>query len=159
MCEFILHEESVQPEWIDYNGHMNVAYYVLVFDHATDGALEALGMGEAYREAENNTFFVAESHVVYEREVKKDDLLVVKTKLIGYDTKRLHISHEMYVKDGKDRCAGNEVMALHVDMERRKTAEIPLEHRNAIKTGVEKSLQNGVPDYCARAIQKLHNKF
>ena len=99
MSEILQRQTRVKADWIDYNGHMNVAYYVLVFDHSTDALLESLGLGEAYRQGENKSFFVVESHVTYENEVKKDDLLVVKSRLLGYDTKRLHIFHEMFLSN------------------------------------------------------------
>ncbi|WP_135075840.1 thioesterase family protein [Terasakiella sp. SH-1] len=153
----MVHEETVKADWIDYNGHMNVAYYVLVFDHATDTALNVLKLGDNYRKKGNNSFFVVETHVTYEQEVKKDELLVVKTKLLGYDTKRLHLFHEMFVKDGDVRCASNEVMALHVDMDRRKAAEIPVECRAVLQNGVDISLREGWPESCGRSIKKLKN--
>ena len=68
------HRETVLPEWTDYNGHMNVAYYVLAFDHGTDVLLEELGLGEAYRAATGCSFFVLEQHVVYVAELKAGDL-------------------------------------------------------------------------------------
>jgi len=71
MSEILQRQTRVKADWIDYNGHMNVAYYVLVFDHSTDALLESLGLGEAYRQGENKSFFVVESHVTYENEVKK----------------------------------------------------------------------------------------
>lgn len=156
MEPFLERPARVLPEWIDYNGHMNVAFYVLVFDHSTDALLDKLGLGEDYREAQNKSFFVVESHVNYENEVKKDDLLVVKTKLLGYDTKRLHIFHEMYDGENGGRCATNEIMALHVDMEQRRTAIIPDGFVPVLQEGVSQSLRGGFPENCGRAIRQLH---
>ena len=62
-----LYEETVRPEWVDYNGHMNVAYYVLIFDHATDAALDQLDVGEAYRRRAGCSVFVGEMHVIIAR--------------------------------------------------------------------------------------------
>ena len=64
---------TVEPGWIDYNGHMNVAYYVLAFDRATDRMLDLLDVGEAYRRRTEASFFVLESHITYDREVVADD--------------------------------------------------------------------------------------
>ncbi len=158
MSEILQRQTRVKTDWIDYNGHMNVAYYVLIFDHSTDAVLETLELGEAYRQGENKSFFVVESHVTYENEVKKDDLLVVKSRLLGYDTKRLQIFHEMFLGETGEKCATNEIMVLHVDMETRKTTEIAERFKPHLQAGVEKSLANGFPENCGRAIKKLLNK-
>jgi len=90
------HREVVRPEWIDYNGHMNVAYYVLVFDHATDAMRERLGLGEAYRAATGNTVYVLEAHLTYARELKEGDPMEIRTELLDRDAKRLHYFHRMF---------------------------------------------------------------
>ena len=71
----IEYEDFVRPEWINSNGHMNLAYYVVVFDLATDKLYAALGIGDAYRDATGNSCFTAETHTVYEREVHHGDQL------------------------------------------------------------------------------------
>ena len=98
----IEYEAVVRPEWIDSNGHLNLAYYVVVFDLATDALYAALGIGDAYREASGNSCFTAETHTLYEREVRLGDRLLVKGWLLGADTKRLHYFHEMFHVD-RDR--------------------------------------------------------
>ena len=74
---------TVEPGWIDYNGHMNVAYYVLAFDRATDRMLDLLDVGEAYRRRTEASFFVLESHITYDREVVADDPLRITTQILG----------------------------------------------------------------------------
>ena len=81
----IEHEETVRPEWIDYNGHMNFAYYVLVFDHATDVLFDALGIGSDYCRERTNSNFVLETHTLYEREVGGGDRLRVRCRLLDAD--------------------------------------------------------------------------
>lgn len=120
-----LHAETVRPEWVDYNGHMNVAYYVLVFDHATDAVLDFLDLGEAYRQRTSGSVFVGEAHVTYEQEVSAGDRLCVSSRILGFDGKRIILFHEM-VRDGIDGLvATNEVLCLHVDLDTRRTAPIP----------------------------------
>jgi acyl-CoA thioester hydrolase len=120
-----LHAESVRPEWIDYNGHMNVAYYVLVFDHATDALLDYLGLDAAYRQRNNMSVFVLETHVTYEREVNVGDPLNVTTQLLGHDAKRLHMFHRMqHAREGY-LAATTEIMAMHVDLASRRSAAMP----------------------------------
>src|SRR5690606_38613125 len=91
-----LHREAIRPEWIDYNGHLNVAYYVLVFDHATDRFFDRLGLDAAWRAAENRSTFALEQHVMHLRELKLGDSVVVTTQLLDYDARRLHFFHAMY---------------------------------------------------------------
>lgn len=94
-----LHRGRIRPDWIDYNGHMNLAYYVLVFDFATDALLDYLGMDEAYRRRTGFTTYVLETHVTYERELKEGDAYHVTTQLLDWDAKRLHYFQCLY-RDG-----------------------------------------------------------
>ena len=116
---------TVQPQWIDYNGHMNVAYYVLVFDKATDGLLDHLGLGEAYRRATNRSIYVLEAHVTYDRELRLGEPLAVDTQLIDADDKRLHFFHRMTHAEAGYLAATNELLALHVDLAGPKAAAMP----------------------------------
>src|ERR1700712_5256039 len=93
------HHDSVQPEWLDANGHMNLAYYVVVFDRGTDAWLDLAGMGEAYR-ALGNTVFAVETHTLYRRELRRSEAMTVRSWLIGADAKRIHLAHEM-IADGE----------------------------------------------------------
>ena len=109
-----LHRETVQPNWIDYNGHMNVAYYVLAFDHGTDVLFDLIGMDEAYRDRTNCSAFVVESHVTYQRELRDGDPIAVSTQLLGHDAKRLHFHHVMRHGEAGFVAATNELLVLHV---------------------------------------------
>jgi len=91
-----LYRGVVRPDWIDFNGHMNVAYYMLAFDDATTVFFDHLGLGEGYMERTNCSTFTLEGHITYDREVKQGDELVFATRLLDYDSKRLHYFHEMY---------------------------------------------------------------
>ena len=118
----LIHEESVQSGWVDYNGHMNVAYYVLVFDNATDVFLDLFDMGADYRERTNSSDFVVESHITYMREVVENDPLQVSSLILGFDDKRMHMFHHMYHRDSGQLCATNELLLVHVDMKSRRSA-------------------------------------
>lgn len=119
-----LHKETVRPEWVDYNGHMNVAYYVLIFDHATDAVLDRLDIGSEYRRRTNCSIFVAEAHVTYEREVHEGQEVAVASRLIGVEGNRLIIYHEMTVVGFDGLVASNEVLCLHVDLAVRRSAPL-----------------------------------
>ena len=81
-------------QWVDYNGHMNVAYYVLIFDHATDATLDRLDVGEAYRRRAGCSVFVGEMHVNYRQEVLRGRACDRYT-LLAFDERRLVLFHEM----------------------------------------------------------------
>jgi acyl-CoA thioester hydrolase len=110
------HRERVQADWIDYNGHMNVAYYVLAFDHATDAFLEEFGIDEAYRRREGGSVFAVDSRVSYLREVAERDPLSFETQLLGFDAKRLHIFHRMFHAEEGFLVATSEWLLLHIDL-------------------------------------------
>jgi len=120
-----LHRATVRPEWIDYNGHMNVAYYLLAFDQATDAVLDHLGAGKAYVEEENRSLFVVEAHLTYAREVTEGDALVFDTLVLGADAKRLQLFHTMRHETEGFLAATAEFMLLHVDLDSRRAAPFP----------------------------------
>jgi acyl-CoA thioester hydrolase len=123
---------TVQPDWIDYNGHMNLAFYVLAFDKGSDVLLDSLGLGEAYRRATNHSVYVLEAHVTYDQEVKLGDPLLVETQLVDADTKRLHIFHRMRHADQGFLAATTELLALHVDLAGPRAAPFPAEAQAGI---------------------------
>jgi len=115
----------VRPEWIDYNAHMNVAYYVLAFDLAIDALWDRLGITQDYiRETRGSTFAV-ETHVTYRRELCEDDPYVVTMELIAYDAKRIHQLQRMYHETEGYLAATAEWMSLHVDLSRRRVTQWP----------------------------------
>ncbi len=148
----IEYESVVRPEWIDSNGHLNLAYYVVVFDLATDALYAALGIGDAYREMSGNSCFTAETHTLYEREVRLGDKLLVKGWLLGADTKRLHYFHEMFHVDSGERSAVQELMALHIDMRVRRVAPYPAERYAALQQAVREYAPATLPKGAGRRI-------
>ncbi len=119
------HTGVVLPEWIDYNGHMNLCYYVLLFDSATDTFLEQLGMTPAFRARRGASTFAAEIHVHYLRELRVGDEVRITTQLLDYDAKRIHFFHRMYHRQLGYLAATNELMSLYVDMEARRVTAMP----------------------------------
>jgi acyl-CoA thioester hydrolase len=104
--------EPVQDAWIDYNGHLSEPYYVLVFGHATDAVMDAVGLVPAYREAHDASLYTIEAHVRYLDEVPAGADLEVRSSVIGVTDKLLWIWHEMYA-DRRLR-ATEEVLGVHV---------------------------------------------
>ncbi|MDX1513668.1 MAG: thioesterase family protein [Gammaproteobacteria bacterium] len=122
-----LHSGTIQPEWIDYNGHMNVAFYVLVFDHGTDAFLDFLGMDERYRQETGFTTYVLETHVTYDRELKEGDPFRVETQLLDHDAKRLHYFQRLFHAGEGFLAATTEIMLMHIDSRGPRAAPMPEE--------------------------------
>jgi acyl-CoA thioester hydrolase len=121
------YRDVVRPEWIDHNRHMNVGYYLVVFDYATDEFFRWVGLDETHRRARHVTTFCLEAHVTYHQEVRSGDPLRFTTLLLGHDAKRLHYIHQMYhAKDGF-LAATNELMSLHVSQATRRSAPMAAE--------------------------------
>ncbi|MCY0094343.1 thioesterase family protein [Hoeflea ulvae] len=115
---------GLDPAWLDYNGHLNMAYYNVVFDKAVDHAFELLGCGAGYLAARSMSFFTAESHVCYLRELKRDALVTASVQILDFDAKRVHLFQELRHVDGW-LSATSETLALHIDMKGPKVAPMP----------------------------------
>jgi len=118
---FDAYRDVVRPEWIDSNQHMNVGYYLVVFDLATDEFMRWIGLGQEYRRAREVTTFCLEAHVTYHREVRQGDPLRFTTQLLGHDAKRLHYIHLMHHATDGYLAATNELMSLHVALATRRS--------------------------------------
>ncbi len=119
---FDAYRDVVRPEWIDHNGHMNMGYYLVVFDYATDAFLSWVGLDAAHRRRREVTTFCLEAHVTYRREVRAGDPLRFTTLLLAHDSKRIHYFHEMYHAGEGYLAATNELLSLHVSQATRRAA-------------------------------------
>ncbi|MGX1885019.1 thioesterase family protein [Streptomyces sp. NPDC055287] len=128
----LLHK-TVRPEWIDYNGHMSEAFYVLVFGHATDAMMIETGLHSSYRESTGCSLYTVEAHIRYLRDVAEGSHLAVRTRILGVDAKKARFAHEMYVLDEADATpapsaapvATTELLAVHVDQKAGRAAPFP----------------------------------
>jgi acyl-CoA thioester hydrolase len=116
------YRDRVRPEWIDHNAHMNMGYYLVVFDFATDAFFAWAGLGAAPRRKYGVTTFCLEAHVTYHREVRAGDPLRFTTQLLDHDAKRLHYIHAMYHATEGYLAATNELVSLHVSLATRRGA-------------------------------------
>jgi acyl-CoA thioester hydrolase len=123
---------QIEPQWIDYNGHLNMAYYNVMFDRAIDELWLVLGIGPAYKKARNNSTFTAECHVRYLREIHLGQPLQVSVFLLAADEKRLHTFEELRHAAEGWLSATSENMTVHVDMGQRKTTPFPPDIRATI---------------------------
>jgi acyl-CoA thioester hydrolase len=137
----------VRPDWVDDNSHMNLAYYLVLFDAASDAMFERLGIGEAYRRAVGCTSFAAETHIVYEREMRAGDAADIRSTVVGVDNKRLHLAHEMYRAGEDARVALQEILFVSVDLVTRRAAPWTDEARAVMAGAV-----GAAPAKCGRRI-------
>lgn len=115
----------VLPEWIDVNGHMNVAYYVLAFDHAVDDLWARIGITDESILATGGSTFAVESHVTWQRELKEGEPFVVTSQVAAYDAKRIHQFQRMYHAGEHYLAATAEWMNLHIDLKTRRVSAWP----------------------------------
>ncbi len=122
---FVSSVMRVEPGWIDYNGHLNMAYYNVLFDRAVDEVYELLGLGLDYVKTAKRSTFTAEVHVRYLRELLLDAPVHVSFQLLDFDAKRLHYFEQLHHADEGWLSATSENMALNVDMRIKKVAAFP----------------------------------
>ena len=137
--------EPVLPEWIDYNGHLNEGYYVLVFGHATDAVMERIGLGADARARTSSSLFTVEAHVRYLDQVLEGEHLEVRSALIGFGPKKLHLWHELWA-DGRLR-ATEEVLGVHVDTVAGRATPFPADVVDRIT-----ALLTDAPEHAGRGI-------
>jgi len=116
---------DVPPEWIDYNGHMNVAYYHMAFDRSTDRFLERIGLGESYLAQESGSMFALEDHLTYQRELREGDPFRITLQLLEFDEKRLLYFLRMFHGEKGTLAATCEHLSIFVDMRVRRSAPMP----------------------------------
>jgi acyl-CoA thioester hydrolase len=143
---------EVLPEWIDYNGHMNLAYYTVLFDQATDLLFDVLGLGLDYRRDTQMGTFVAETHNRYERELLVGARVRVTTQIVAADDKRLYLAHEMFAVEGGQRTATQELMFLHVDLVLRRVSPFPEDLRQRVAAAAAAHAALPRPDWIGRRI-------
>jgi acyl-CoA thioester hydrolase len=122
---FVSSTMRVEPAWIDYNGHMNMAYYHVLFDRAVDEGFGLVGLGREYMEERKASFFTAEIHTLYKRELKARDRVRVTLQLVDHDEKRIHYYMEIRHAEEGWVAATMEGLSLHVDMETRTVSPFP----------------------------------
>src|ERR1700710_267149 len=125
---------QIEPQWIDYNGHLNMTYYNLMRDRAIDEMWLQLGIGPSYMKQRHGSTFTAECHVRYLREIHLGDPVKVSVLLVAADEKRLHTFEELRHAGEGWLSATSENMTIHIDMNARKTAPFPPDIRARIDT-------------------------
>ena len=122
---FVSSPMRVEKQWIDYNGHLNMAYYHVLFDRAVDEAYELIGIGHDYLKLHNHSTFTAEAHARYLRELHEGDPVRGTFQLLGYDAKRVHYFEQLFHATEGWVSATSENLILHIDMAAKKVAPFP----------------------------------
>ncbi len=128
-----LYRDQVRADWIDYNGHMSEAFYVLTFGFATDAFLDFIGMDPAYRQSTGTSLYTVEAHICYLRELRFGTLLSFSTHLLGCDEKRVHLFHEMHNDAASELAATIELLLLHYDQRAGRVTPLPDALRNRLE--------------------------
>jgi acyl-CoA thioester hydrolase len=149
---FAGYEGEVLPEWIDFNGHMNLAYYIVVFDYATDLFFDTIGIGRRYKDETLHGTFVAETHNRYERELLAGERVSVASRILGADQKRIHLAHEMFRCSDGARAATQELLFLSIDLKRRRVVPFLPEAAARVAAAVAAHAALPRPDWCGRHI-------
>jgi acyl-CoA thioester hydrolase len=149
---FDRYQGEVLPAWIDANDHMNLAYYTVLFDYATDALFDAIDIGRSYKDATGHGTFAVETHNLYERELLVGDRVRVTTQILAADAKRLHLAHEMFTLAGRRRAATQELMYLHVDLSTRRVVPFPAEVRRRVSAAAAAHARLPRPDWVGRRI-------
>ena len=111
----LIYEDRVRSEWIDYNGHMSEAFYVLVFGYATDVFLDHIGLNDTYRQTHGISAYTVEAHIRYLDQARDQDPLLVRTLLAGHDAKRAHLFHTMHRGHEDTVLATEEILLLSIN--------------------------------------------
>ncbi len=129
---FVSRVMEIEKDWIDYNGHLNMAYYNVLFDRCSDDAFEVMGLGPAYAKERRLTIYTAEVHICYVQELHLGDKVTVSFHLIDHDDKRLRAYQEIRHADGW-LAATSESLSLHIDMGGPKVAPFPADIMEKVK--------------------------
>ena len=146
------YETIVAPEWIDYSGHMNLGYYLLVFEDAARHFLTQLDVSEAYRGRTNHALFATETHIVFERELREGDPLRFESRILGATDKAIDGIHMMYHASEGYLAATNQVLYLHVDLARRRAAAFPADAMARVRAVADIHATLPRPPQAGRAI-------
>ena len=136
----ILKTEKVIKDWTDYNGHLNVAFYVHIFDIAADVMLDNFKMGGESAKKDKKTTFVAEMYTAYKQEVRLGEEVETYLTYVDHDKKRIHYRLSMFHKEKKYLAATNEVLSLYVDLEKRKVTEFDKDRAYLMDDCIKKNL-------------------
>ena len=149
---------KVAPDWVDYNGHLRDAYYLLIFSFASDGLMDLMGLDAQGRAASGHTLYTLETHLNYLLEVKQGADVEVCTQVVGLDAKRLHICHGMYLQGSVTLLASNEQMLVNIDTAGPRSAPFHLDVAARLQPMAQQHSALPRPKYAGRSIALAQTK-
>lgn len=152
MPALITYRTAVQEDWVDYNGHLRDAFYLLIFSYATDALMERIGLDADSRGQSGHSLFTLEAHINYLHEVKLGTEVWVQTQIIGFDRKRLQVYHSLHRAGFDEALAASEQMLLHVDLAGPTSAPFSEHSTGLLKGLVDEQRQLQPPVYVGRVI-------
>jgi len=146
------YRDVVRREWVDYNGHLRDAFYMLLFSYASDALLDAIGLDDVQRTARHRSVYTLEAHISYLHEVKEGASVRVAVGVLAHDRKRLHVGFEMFAEGRSDPVAAGEQMLLHVDTLGPRAAPFDEDVLERVRTLASAQTSLPIPRYIGRVI-------
>jgi len=147
------YKTPVLKDWVDYNGHLRDAFYLLIFSYATDAFMDLIGLDSNDRDASGHSLFTLEAHINYLHEVKLDEQVEVRTQVVAHDKKRVHLYHSLHRVGVDEALAASEQMLLHVDLaDGPKSALFSEQSLGKLADVMEMQIDQPTPAYIGRVI-------
>ena len=153
MPALLTYQTPVLEDWVDYNGHLRDAFYLLIFSYATDAFMDRIGLDSDNREASGHSLFTLECHLNYLHEVKLGTDVSVRTQVIGHDRKRVHLYHSLHREGFDEALAASEQMLLHVDLAGPKSAPFAPDVLEQLQGIVAEQADLPAPTFIGRVMQ------
>jgi acyl-CoA thioester hydrolase len=145
----ITYQTSVLAEWVDYNGHLRDAFYLLIFSYATDAFMARIGVDP---QRDQHSLFTLECHLNYLHEVKLGTEVQVRTRVLAHDRKRVQVYHTLHLQNADEVLAASEQMLLHVDLQGPKSAVLGEASLAILAEAFEAQRQQPAAEYAGRRI-------
>lgn len=147
-----IYRDVVRAEWVDYNGHLRDAFYMLIFSFATDVLLDAIGLDDEQRRSRHRSVYTLEAHVNYLREIKEGVAIEVTARVLAHDAKRMHLYLEMHADGCAGPVAASEQMMLHVDTNGPRAAPFDPDVLERVRQRAAAGAMLSPPGYAGRVI-------
>lgn len=159
MPALITYKTAILADWVDYNGHLRDAFYLLIFSYATDAFMDRIGLSGDNRDASGHSLFTLEAHINYLHEVKLGQEVEVRTQIVAHDRKRVQLYHSLYKASGDEELAASDQMLLHVDLAAGpKSAPFSEQSLQALHRLTEAQHDQPPPAYTGRTIGLLPSR-
>ncbi|CAM2170193.1 acyl-CoA thioester hydrolase [Paraburkholderia sacchari] len=146
------YHDVVRTEWVDYNGHLRDAFYMLIFSFAVDALIDEIGLDDSVRKARGRSIYTLEAHIHYLQEIKQGARVRVEMRALAHDAKRIHLYLEMFADDGDQPVAAGEQMLLHVDTSGPRSAAFDSDVQARVRALVDRQAALSVAEYAGRVI-------